>query len=98
MKILFILAFLISFAVILVPLRAQEQLRYEVHPQMLWEEKEVEALGDHITNYTLKENKNIVMNFSFFDQDLSKEIKEKSVDEVVKQLICYQQHYNTTFF
>jgi hypothetical protein len=65
----------------------KSHLSYDIKPKLLWEEKDVEAIGDVVTNYTLKESKNITMNFSYLDQDISNEIKVKSVDELVSQLV-----------
>ena len=59
------------------------KFKYVLTPQMQWEETELDTWGDVITNYQLKENKEVIMNFSFLDQDLTAELKEKGVDKVV---------------
>lgn len=63
------------------------QLKYELNPQMVWEENEVEGLMDIVTSYTLEENENINMKFTFIDQDLSKAIIERPLNEIVEQLM-----------
>lgn len=61
-------------------------LIYTLQPKMIWEEKDLDALGDIVTNYILSQNNDINMNFTHLDEDLSKTIKENSLDEVVAQI------------
>jgi hypothetical protein len=64
-----------------------ENLSYEIKTTASWEETDAEGVEDEITNYNLKNSKNVVMNFSYIDQDLNKEIETKSIDTIVNEMV-----------
>lgn len=56
---------------------------YSLNPSLQWEESDLDTWSDKITNYELSNNKDIVMNFTYFNQDLYSELKTKGEKEVV---------------
>lgn len=64
-----------------------EKLSYEIKTTALWEETDAEGVDEDVTNFNLKSSKNVVMNFSYIDQDLNKEIETKSIDSIVNDMV-----------
>lgn len=64
-----------------------QDLSYEIKSSAAWEESDAEGVEEDVTNYRLRNSKNVVMNFSFIDQDLYKETETRPLESIINDMV-----------